>query len=119
MSNVAYRLPRDMGAGTSAIDVLVRTDEHILMMECKWGQVTRSFSGRPTPAQKARQHAQRLDRVLGDVGVTLRRSYLLVHLGHEVDAGVGETLAASTPSVTALEPKHLRAHITRLANGTD
>jgi hypothetical protein len=119
MSNVAYRLPRDMGAGTSAIDVLVRTDEHILMMECKWGQVTRSFSGRPTPAQKARQHAQRLDRVLGDVGVTLRRSYLLVHLGHEVDAVVGETLAASTPSVTALEPKHLRAHITRLANGTD
>lgn len=108
-----------MGAGTSAIDVLVRTAEQMLMIECKWGQVTRSFSGRPTPAQKARQHAQRLEQVLGGMGVTLRRSYLLVHLGHDVDAGVVEALAASTPSVRALEPQQLCAHLTRLANGTD
>ncbi|MGZ4560724.1 MAG: hypothetical protein ACXVYW_14955 [Oryzihumus sp.] len=101
----------------------MRTDEQLLLIECKWGQVTRSFSGRPTPAQKARQHAQRfeqvLDRVLPDMGVPLRRSYLMVHLGHEVDAGVGEALAASTPSVTALEPKQLRAHVSRLASGAD
>lgn len=99
----------------------MRTAEQILMIECRCGQVTRSFSGRPTPAQKARQHAQRLDHVLdrvpGDLGVTLRRSYLMVHLGHEVDAGVGEALAAATPSVTAVEPKQLRAHLNRLATG--
>ncbi len=86
------------------------------MIECQSGSVTRTYGNQPSPLDKARQNSKRLDQVLTDMGVGLRRTYLLVRLRQETDEGLEEALASSSHELTALEPNQLRAHVNRLAN---
>jgi len=79
-SKVEYQLPSDLGGGRSDIDVLVRTADQVLCIECKSGRVLTSHNGSPSAALKTLRGAERLDQLLDTMEVGLDRTYQLLYL---------------------------------------
>lgn len=115
-SNVQYTLPGDLGGGSSDLDVLVRTSDVILCIECKTGRV---LSGQPTQVAKTVTAAQRFDRILDTMEVGLRRIYQLLYF--ESDTEPAEAVRAATSGhrvdVLVTSPSEVRLNVQRVANG--
>lgn len=116
-SNVMYHLPRDMGGGSSDIDVLVRTTDQVLFIECKSGSVLAEHGGRRA-LDKVVSNAHKLDRVLSAMGVGLQRTYLLLHLGRDDSDSIRAEIAKEPLPLEVLEPAQLRGRVMQLAGGT-
>ena len=115
-SNLEYQLPGEMGGGRSDIDVLVRTADQLMMIECKAGRVLTVHQNK-APLDKVIHNASKLDQVLTDMDVDLVRNYLLVHVGFESDRQIAEGLEARAGGLTSpVMPHGLRARIAKLAS---
>lgn len=116
-SNVEYLVKADLGGGASDIDVLVRTSDLVLCLECKSGRVLRG--GGVSAAEKTVRNAQRLDAALDRMGVDLRREYHLLHLEAEAEtsAAIAAAMVDSVVRIRVTTPREIRALIQRVAAG--
>lgn len=115
-SNVRYTLPGDLGGGSSDVDVLVRTSNVILSIECKSGRV---LAGQPTQAAKTARSAERFDRILDTMEVRLRRIYQLLYFESDTEPAKAVHAATSGNGVELMvtSPSEVRLTIQRIANG--
>jgi hypothetical protein len=115
-SNVNYVLPGDLGGGSSDLDVLVRTSDVVLLIECKSGRV---LMGSPNQATKTRLNAERFDRILDTMEVSLQRIYELLYFdsADEPFEKVAEAVAGETAKILVTMPRAVRLTIQRVANG--
>jgi hypothetical protein len=115
-SNVTYELPGDLGGGSSDLDVLVRTPDMVLSIECKSGRV---LMGNPTQAAKTRLNAERFDRILDTMEVSLQRIYQLLYFdsAEEPLDTVADAVAGESAKILVTMPRAVRLTIQRVANG--
>lgn len=119
-SKVCYTLPADLGGGTSDVDVLVRTADLLLCIECKTGWVLKDFgNGTATAAAKTIAGAERLDAILSTMGVELNRMYRLLYVNtvNESPTDVTRALAASGVPVMLTTPSDVRQLILQAVRG--
>jgi hypothetical protein len=117
-SKVRYQLPRDLGGGSSDIDVLVRTSSTMLAVECKSGSVLKTFGDKPNAAEKTAHDAARLDAVLVEMDVTLARHYELLYLPTAAQRPTAVAAAVGgSVRVDPIVPADLRRQIQRIAQG--
>lgn len=118
-SKVQYRLPADLGGGQSDIDVLIRTADLLLCIECKSGKVLVEHHGHESAAAKTRAAAERLDEILDEMGVQIERVYQLLYLhppGEEPDQ-VREAIAHGAVPLLVANPAQERRLMQRAALG--
>ena len=114
-SGVEYQLAGEVRGGQGSIDVLVRTDDQLLMIKCQPGRFLTAHQN-PSPVDAVIHHASKLDQVLTETCPGLTCSYLLVHTGFEPDVEIDHALAARGGApVASVMPSDLRARITGLA----
>lgn len=117
-SNVQYHLPHDLGGGKSDIDVLVRTADLLLCVECKSGKVLTSFKpDQPPAAVKALRAAERIERLLDTMGISLQRHYQLLFLpslAQPQEEVVTVTSVGDVPMLVS-NPTEVRALVQRIA----
>lgn len=118
-SRVEYALPRDRGGGRSDIDVLVRTSDILLCIECKSGAVLDEHRGESAAARTAR-NAERLDALLDSMQLGLERHHHLIYqeTKEEPIADVREAVVGGVP-VLVTTPSRLRSTIAQIALGQD
>ncbi|MFT3797734.1 hypothetical protein [Microbacterium sp.] len=115
-SNVRYSLPGDLGGGSSDVDVLVRTSDIVLSIECKSGHV---LTGQPSQASKTLRNAERFDRILDTMEVSLKRIYQLLYLESDKEPAEDVSRAVTGGKVDLLVtmPRAVRLTVQRIANG--
>jgi hypothetical protein len=116
-ANVQYSLPDDQGGGASDIDVLVRTADVLLCIECKTGKVLQSFNGKASAAAKAAANAARFDELLVGMQVDLTRVYQLVYMTPpgEPKSDVQKAISNGRVSLQVMTPPEVRGMIQRIA----
>jgi hypothetical protein len=111
-TKLEYELPADLGGGRSDIDVLVRTDDILVCIECKSGNLTASSGKGPSAIEKTVADAARLEKVFSRLGLELERRFPLVHTGRTADAA--QHLDAGELPVFLLTPSEIRAAVETL-----
>lgn len=117
-SKVTYALPADLGGGRSDIDVLVRTADVLLCIECKSGVVLKDF-GDGSAAAKTAASAERLDALLATMEVPLTRMYQLLYANcaNESPTDVARALSTGRVPVMLATPADVRQMVLRVARG--
>lgn len=111
-TNVEYSLPPDLGGGRSDIDVLVRTDDLLICIECKSGNLTARSGDSLSALDKTAADAARLETVFQRLDLALERRFPLVHTGRTAEAAL--RLPEGEVPLTLLTPSEIRVAVESL-----